>query len=212
MKKLILLVLVFAGIMACENEVIAPEITEIETDQGIGISARTGGVSVCHKNAGEIVIGEAAVETHIAHGDAVDRDGDGYFDIENDCSEVDCDDTNAEVNPGVEEICDNGIDDNCDGEVDEGCVVECSAVCNTYYFCDILDDYIVTGSCYWTDAGGYYVFQNNGNGPGLLFWRSQLSDDCFNYVESRILESGIPVCDLGARTSQPNTKDFIIIE
>ena len=192
MKKLILLVLVFAGIMACENEVIAPEITEIETDQVIGISARTGGVSVCHKNAGEIVIGEAAVETHIAHGDAVDRDGDGYFDIENDCSEVDCDDTNAEVNPGVEEICDNGIDDNCDGEVDEGCVVECLDVCGSYW-CDPYDDYIVTGSCYWTDGVNYTVFKSDGS--GLLVWVSNNTYDCYIYGVNRILESGIPECD-----------------
>ena len=119
MKKILLLLLVFAGFIACENEVIAPEITEIEADQEISISARTGGVSICHKNAGEIVIGEAAVETHIAHGDAVDRDGDGFYNIENPCSEIDCDDENVEVNPNAEEICDD-IDNDCNGEIDEG--------------------------------------------------------------------------------------------
>ena len=43
--------------------------------------------------------------------DAVDQDGDGYF-------EDDCDDNNPNVYPGVEEICD-GVDNDCDGDVDE---------------------------------------------------------------------------------------------
>lgn len=43
---------------------------------------------------------------------APDRDGDGYTTI------TDCDDDNADVNPGMTEVC-NGIDDNCDDVVDE---------------------------------------------------------------------------------------------
>ena len=43
----------------------------------------------------------------------VDGDGDGFTE------DVDCDDTNADINSNAEEICD-GIDNNCDGEVDEG--------------------------------------------------------------------------------------------
>ena len=50
----------------------------------------------------------------------MDLDGDGYF------SDEDCDDDDARVNPGEEEVCD-GFDNNCDGEVDEG-------VLQTFYF------------------------------------------------------------------------------
>ena len=48
-------------------------------------------VAICHKGK-TISISSNAVNAHKDHGDAVDMDGDGFFDIENDCSEVDCDD------------------------------------------------------------------------------------------------------------------------
>lgn len=41
----------------------------------------------------------------------IDGDGDGVLASE------DCDDTDAEINPSAEEVCD-GVDNNCDGEVD----------------------------------------------------------------------------------------------
>lgn len=44
---------------------------------------------------------------------SVDFDNDGF------CEDLDCDDTNAEINPGALEIC-NGLDDNCDGISDTG--------------------------------------------------------------------------------------------
>ena len=43
--------------------------------------------------------------------DPVDADGDGFFEGD------DCDDTNAEVNPAADEVCD-GVDNDCDGEID----------------------------------------------------------------------------------------------
>ncbi len=59
----------------------------------------------------------------------VDADGDGYGgtpdpDFETlhgyaALCEEDCDDTDAAVNPGADEICANGVDDDCDGDVDE---------------------------------------------------------------------------------------------
>jgi hypothetical protein len=45
--------------------------------------------------------------------EVTDADGDGYS------SDLDCDDSNAAINPGATEEC-NSIDDNCNGAIDEG--------------------------------------------------------------------------------------------
>lgn len=62
----------------------------------------------------------------------VDNDNDGYGASGYGCTESDtlrdCRDTNANVNPGAAEVCDNDIDDNCNGQVDENCVGELKVI------------------------------------------------------------------------------------
>jgi hypothetical protein len=61
-----------------------------------------------------------------------DKDGDGYGDAADSVlacglrgglvtNKSDCNDNNASINPGANEICGNGIDDNCNGQTDENC-------------------------------------------------------------------------------------------
>jgi hypothetical protein len=47
-----------------------------------------------------------------------DFDGDGFAVEGGDCGTVDCDDSNAAINPGVAEVCDDIIDNDCDGKAD----------------------------------------------------------------------------------------------
>lgn len=47
-----------------------------------------------------------------------DSDSDGYAIEGGVCGDLDCDDAEPGINPGVVEVCDNGIDDDCDGAVD----------------------------------------------------------------------------------------------
>ncbi len=64
-------------------------------------------IKVCHKGR-VISTSIEAVRAHGAHGDAIDMDGDGYFDKQNACSEIDCDDLDPSKNPGIPGSCDGG--------------------------------------------------------------------------------------------------------
>ena len=90
MKKVFVLcigVLLFAS---CELESISSEEVETTTKTNLR-SNKEGKVNVCHK--GKIInVSVHALSGHQRHGDAVDMDDDGYFDIDNSCSETDCDD------------------------------------------------------------------------------------------------------------------------
>lgn len=89
-------------------------------------------VSICHYDSDmdswkTISINGNALKAHLEHGDVrlIDADGDGWVTFENECVPGgDCDDTNADVNPGAVEIVYNGVDDDCnpltlDDDLDE---------------------------------------------------------------------------------------------
>ena len=131
-------ILLFAGILilaSCSNEDLVVEETLSTKDalitkkgvQDTGLSSKSGfKVSICHKNAGEIVVDENALATHIAHGDAVDMDGDGFYTGENPCSETDCDDNSYSEDNSCCEcpqilVIDNEIENPCATWVSQNC-------------------------------------------------------------------------------------------
>jgi hypothetical protein len=74
------------------------------------------------KNRGESAIGETAIsETDTQHTDTIDTHDTSGIDADDDGYGVgqDCDDHDATVNPGADELCD-GVDQDCDGIIDDG--------------------------------------------------------------------------------------------
>ena len=102
----------------------------------------------------------------------VDSDGDGFGDPNapaEGCegaeglvaNSLDCDDSDAEINPASEEVCDT-IDNNCDGQIDEG-------VQNTYFLDDDGDLYgsdVSTLSC--DEPSGYTAVSGDCNDSNPL--------------------------------------------
>ena len=112
-------------------------------------------------------------------GGGVDGDNDGYLTPE------DCDDTNPDIHPGAEEVC-NGIDDNCDFTKDEG-------VIGTFYLDGDIDGYGVddpatnaTG-CVIPDGyaalSGDCVDSNPSVNPGAVDVCNGIDDDCNGQVD-----------------------------
>lgn len=128
-----------------------------------------------------------------------DGDGDGYGTgvAINDCQSPganyvpqggDCDDTNANVNPGVTEICD-GLDNNCDGEVDEDVVL-------LSYYLDGDGDGYGTGTAIndCESPGANYVTQggdcddtNADVNPGMSELCDGLDNDCNGMINDGLV-------------------------
>lgn len=125
--SVITIMLLAITMVSCEKE----KQTEFETlnkDENLSLkkaAKKSTKVQLCHITGnGDYVLIEVsakAVKAHLAHGDKlVDADGDGYTSVDA-CSGSmdDCNDLDASIHPGADEICGDGIDNNCNGQVDE---------------------------------------------------------------------------------------------
>lgn len=113
-----------------------------------------------------------------------DADADTYF-AEAGCgTAVDCDDTNAAINPGAAEVCNDSMDNDCDGFVD----------CDDTD-CDISPDCAAPPVCTDADSDGYFVEQDcgtsidcNDNNPDINpgvpeFCNDGIDNDCDGTVD-----------------------------
>jgi hypothetical protein len=164
MKKLIYLCFLSFLIFSCAKEEIQ---TTVQNDQEIDLRGPKPKVDVCHYDADNdswhvINISENALPAHLAHGDVllVDADEDGWVEAENECVPGgDCNDDDASINPGAEEVCDDDMDNNCNGEVDEGCVPSCENNADCLFCDDIQPCENIVGYYPWDGSfiGVYYA-------------------------------------------------------
>lgn len=129
-KGIVMIAFLTFGLLGCEQEDINVGNENAQVDESINpVYLRKGKIDICHYSSDDdkwfiLSVNPNAWDEHSLHGDVwLDQDGDGYTPF-NECgigSMDDCDDLDADINPGAEEVCDNGIDDDCDGLVDEDC-------------------------------------------------------------------------------------------
>lgn len=159
MKKSVYLLLGLVSFLGCQKEKEVFDSSVLET--------RSDNITICHLDEygvyHAIQINANALNAHLNHGDYLpDSDGDGFSAL-NACTGTanDCDDSNLNVYPGAEEICD-GIDNDCDGFTDEGCLK--------------IGDF---------HAGGYIFYLDGTGVHGLVAATVDLGPDawgCFNTV------------------------------
>lgn len=129
--------------------------------------ACSGDKEVCSTDTAQVIVN-------------TDGDGDG-FDNDSDCNDLD-----ATINPGAEELCDN-LDNNCDGQIDEG-------VTTVYYLdadadgfgdesafiesCEVANRYVANGNdCDDTNETVY---------PGAPELCDGIDNDCNNDVDDNL--------------------------
>ena len=118
-----------------------------------------------------------------------DVDGDGFLGRSFCQESIDCDDTDASINPGATEVCDDAVDNNCDGIFAGADTVE---VCGNG-----LDD----------DCDG--EIDERASEPGLeLNCEDGLDDDCDGWVDGEDADCGGIEPDTDTRTSGDLVIDY----
>jgi len=115
-----------------------------------------------------------------------DNDGDTFATEGGNCGPVDCDDTDANINPGAQEDCTNGVDDDCDNLVDSAdgdarnCPLPCTDADGDLYFAE-------GGNCGPVDCSDSDASVN----PGVLEnCTNGIDDDCDGYLDGDDTDCG----------------------
>jgi uncharacterized protein (TIGR02145 family) len=144
MRKLLFPLLTILLYTSCQKQISKEKISEDTST--VTLQGKASKIDICHRQGNgswhTINISVNAMPAHLAHGDIVpDADGDGYTKT-NPCdngNQDDCNDDDASINPGADEICGNNIDENCDGQIiNVGCIPSVT-ICNQVWMLKNLD-------------------------------------------------------------------------
>ena len=151
--------------------------------------------------------------------DGLDNDCDGYglpegeLDLDTDgvlACDGDCDDTSADVRPGLPEQCDDGLDNDCDGTVDVDTDEDGDGVGSCQGDCDDTDDDVFPGAteeCNGVDDDCDQVIDNgfDEDGDGV----SLCAGDCLD-TDADVFPGAAEVCDDGLDNDcDPTTQETI---
>lgn len=97
--------------MSCSKDELIQEQQTIDLTKDL--SAKSGPapkIMICHYAEDENIwvaleVNSNSLKAHVKHGDAVDMDGDGYYNKKNGCSETDCDDTTYSEDNSCGQVC-----------------------------------------------------------------------------------------------------------
>ncbi len=114
-----------------------------------------------------------------------DMDGDGYSTEGGSCGPMDCNDNDANINPGAEEICTDGIDNNCNGKTDSAdpnamaCPVQCTDM---------------DGDGYSTEGGSCGPIDSNDMDPTINPGAPEICDDGIDNNSDGKVDTADPAC------------------
>ena len=119
--------------------------------------------------------------------ECTDNDGDGFSQEGESCGLVDCDDSNALINPNATEIC-NGIDDNCNEEIDEG--IE-DIITDIFGYDNVGECRVRIESC----VNGSFQIIQEAKGPEEEICNDSLDNDCDGLIDGEDSDCVLPECE-----------------